>query len=112
MTFTAEVVVRLTGESSRLTLAHDGNPPATWTERDAADVLRTMLLAIDQAVNAGENAARGVSFRGISWIVTPFDDGVAIAIEIPSGAAVAGPFDIPEERLTALLTTVMHRAVH
>jgi hypothetical protein len=34
---------------------------------------------------------RFVTLRGFSWIVEPTPDGVVIAIEIPTGAAVAGP---------------------
>lgn len=107
MTYTAEVVVRITGEYERFTLEHGGNAPSDWTEVDVAGVLRDMLLAIDRAVNVGENAARTVTFRGISWIVSPFDSGVVIALEIPSGSAVAGPFNIREDRLNVLISRVM-----
>jgi len=33
--------------------------------------------------------------------------GVVIAIEIPSGAAVAGPFDIPQPALDRLISSVL-----
>jgi hypothetical protein len=48
--------------------------------------------------------------RGFSWIVEPADGGVVIALEIPMGAAVAGPFDIPQARLDALITKVIAAA--
>lgn len=108
MLYTAELVVRMTGQSERVTLEHAGNLPPRWDAADVAQVLRQMLLAVDRAVNGGENVAQSVSFRGISWIVNPFDSGVAIALEIPSGSIVAGPFDIAEDRLSALITQVMH----
>lgn len=112
MTFGAEVIVRLTGAYGQLTLEHTGNVPSAWTEDDVRGVLREMLMAVDRAVNEGENVARGVTFRGISWIVSPFDSGVAIALEIPSGSVVAGPFDIPEARLNALMSRVMQGTVN
>jgi len=34
---------------------------------------------------------------------------VVIAIEIPTGAAVAGPFAIEEARLTSMITSAMGR---
>ncbi|MBI1876504.1 MAG: hypothetical protein HYZ58_08480 [Acidobacteria bacterium] len=112
MTYEAEVVVRLTGAYERVTLEHGGNAPPAWTEDDVRGVLQTMLMAVDRAVNDGENAARTVTFRGISWIVSPFDAGVAIALEIPSGSVIAGPFDIAEARLSALISKVMQGRVN
>jgi hypothetical protein len=35
---------------------------------------------------------------------------VVIALEIPTGAAVAGPFDIPQARLDSLIANVMAAA--
>jgi hypothetical protein len=80
-----------------------------------------MLTAIDRAKNP-EAPPRDVTLRGFSWIVEPFeraqgrstdpsrDDGqVVIAIEIPTGAAVAGPFAIEEGRLTSLIASAMGR---
>jgi hypothetical protein len=48
-----------------------------------------------------------VALRGFSWIVEPSDGGVVIAVEIPMGAAVAGPFDIPQGRLDSMITRVL-----
>ena len=48
-----------------------------------------------------------VSLRGLSWIVTDAASGVAIAIEIPSGAIAAGPFDLPADELTLMITRVI-----
>ena len=69
--------------------------PAEWTELDVHAVLKSMLLAIDRAKNPGSDE-RYVTLRGFSWIVEPTEGGVVIAMEIPMGAAVAGPFDIPQ----------------
>jgi hypothetical protein len=45
--------------------------------------------------------------RGFSWIVEPLGSDVVIAIEIPMGAAVAGPFKADQSDLTARITRVM-----
>ena len=68
-----------------------------------------MLLAIDR-VKRPESEERYVALRGFSWIVEPTDAGVVIAMEIPSGAAVAGPFDIPQVRLDRMITRVLAAA--
>ena len=55
--------------------------------------------------------SRYSSLRGLSWIVNPYEDGgVVVAIEITLGAAIAGPFDIPQQALEAMITRVMARA--
>ena len=49
-----------------------------------------------------------MALRGFSWIVSPFETGgVVIALELTLGAAVAGPFDIPESELSATIARVM-----
>ena len=107
MQFEVEIVVRSTGQVVSEKLYHDGSPPERWEQSDVTAVLTAMLLAIDRAVTGDPNRARSVAFRGISWIVSPFEDGVALAIEIPSGSVVAGPFQIPEDRLSTLITTAL-----
>jgi hypothetical protein len=42
--------------------------------------------------------------------VEPAPGGVVIAIEIPTGAAVAGPFAIAQARLDGLITRVLAAA--
>lgn len=88
---------------------HQGNPPATWSELDVEGVLKSMLLAIARVKNPGEEPGP-VHLRGFSWIVEPTQGGVVIAMEIPSGAAVAGPFDIPQPTLDGLITRVLSAA--
>jgi hypothetical protein len=80
-----------------------------WTELDVHDVLKSMLLAIDRAKNPGSDREY-VALRGFSWIVEPVEGGVVIALEIPTGAAVAGPFDIPQATLDGLITNVIAAA--
>lgn len=83
--------------------------PRDWTEFEVEDVLRGILRAIDRAKNPDEAADRKIALRGFSWIVEPSDGGVVIAVEIPMGAAVAGPFDADPQQLDALITRTLQR---
>ncbi len=87
----------------------EGSPaPADWTDGDVVAVLNGMLRALDRRKNPDAAEDRPIALRGFSWIVNPFEDGgVVIAIEMMSGAAVAGPFDIAEETLTAMIQRVV-----
>jgi hypothetical protein len=109
MVFDIEIVLRDRDAAVAERLEHHGNEVSGWTERDVQEVLKAMLLAIDRAKNPGPQA-RFVTLRGFSWIVEPAPGGVVIAIEIPTGAAVAGPFAIPQARLDALITRVLAAA--
>jgi hypothetical protein len=117
MTFDIEVVLRdtdraITEKVSHLAAARD------WTDEHVRQVLRAILQAIDRAKNP-DAPPREVTLRGFSWIVEPWhpDGGqspegaqVVIAVEIPTGAAVAGPFGIEQERLTRMITRVLTTA--
>lgn len=103
MTFDVEVVVRQSGQVVQELLYHDGPQPAQWTDADARAILTAMLLAVDRAVTGSSAQPRPVLLRGLSWIVTPFEQGSAIAVEITSGSVVAGPFDIPQPALDTLV---------
>lgn len=83
--------------------------PRAWTEVDMAEVLREILGAIDRAKNPGTAGTRQIALRGFSWIVEPAEGGVVIAVEIPMGAAVAGPFDADQQQLDALITSTLQR---
>ena len=85
--------------------------PSAWTEADVAEVLTSMLRAMDRASNPQSVAERPVALRGFSWIVNPFEaGGVVIALEMSLGAAVAGPFDVEERHLTLLIQRTMDAA--
>jgi hypothetical protein len=106
MTFDIEIVLRERDYAVTERLEHDGNDPPQWTEVDVEAVLKAMLLSIDR-VKHPDAPQRFVALRGFSWIVEPAQGGVVIAIEIPSGAAVAGPFDIHPLLLDRLIRDVL-----
>ena len=106
MTFDIEIVLRDRDRAITRRLRHDGNDAPHWTELDVQEVLKSMLLAIEHAKNPASDR-QYVALRGFSWIVEPSDGGVVIALEIPMGAAVAGPFEIPQHRLDSLITRVL-----
>jgi hypothetical protein len=82
--------------------------PRAWTEADVTAVLYGMLRALDRAKNPGTEPDRPIALRGFSWIVNPFETGgVVIALEMTLGAVVAGPFDISESALSALIERAM-----
>jgi hypothetical protein len=109
MVFDIEIVLRDRDHAVAEQILHDGNDARGWTEADVQDVLKAMLLAIDRVKNPASDQ-RFVALRGFSWIVEPAAGGVVIAIEIPTGAAVAGPFDIPQSRLDSLIKNVLAAA--
>ena len=109
MTFDIEIVLRERDSAVTEQIVHEGNDPSRWTEGDVEAVLKSMLLAIDRLKNPAASE-RHVTLRGFSWIVEPAVGGVVIAIEIPSGAAVAGPFTIDQRALDLLINRVLAAA--
>lgn len=111
MTFDIEIVLRETDRAVTERASHPA-APVDWTDDDVRSVLKTILAAIDRAKNP-DAPAREVTLRGFSWIVDPLGKSskgqAVIAIEIPMGAAVAGPFDIEEARLTSMITRALGR---
>ena len=106
MTFTVEVLVKGKEEVVEKTINFEGPEAVAWTDEDARHVLELTLGAFDEVQNR-DSQERSVSLRGFSWIVTPVSEGVVIAIEIPSGAVVAGPFDADVDMLTATITRAL-----
>ena len=107
MTFDVEVLLKGTNEVVAETVTYDGPEPAGWTDADVREVLLSTLRVFDR-VNSGDGPGGDeVSLRGLSWIVTDADPGVTIAIEIPSGAVAAGPFDLPADELTQMIARVI-----
>jgi hypothetical protein len=84
-----------------------GLDPSVWTDSDVSKLLKAMLLAIHRAKNP-DSSDTPVFLRGFSWIVNPFEEsGVVVAIEIQTGAAVAGPFQIDKKQLEDMIARVM-----
>ena len=103
------VDVWLRGTDFARTASFDGpaRAPAVWTDIDVRLVLEGMLRAMDRQKHP-EGDEKPIALRGLSWIVNPYEEGgVVIAIEITLGAAIAGPFDIEQASLEALITRVI-----
>jgi len=104
-----DVDVWLRGQNVATTQSISGIPhePGAWTDDDVKAVLEGMLAAMHRAKHPREEPAP-IVLRGLSWIVNPFEDGgVVIAIEITLGAAIAGPFDIGQRELEAMIGRVV-----
>jgi len=108
MTFDVEIVLREQNVAVTAQVQHPAEPPA-WTDLDVEVVLKEILLAIDRVKHPAATE-RYVALRGFSWIVEPTPEGVVIAIEIPMGAAVAGPFQIAQAELDGMITRVLAAA--
>jgi hypothetical protein len=110
MTFDIEIVLRERNYAVTEHVLHPPRVPAEWTDDDVEQVLKEMLLAIDRVKNPGARE-RYVALRGFSWIVEPTaEGGVVIAVEIPTGAAVAGPFAANQAVLDQQITRVLTRS--
>jgi hypothetical protein len=108
MSIHVDIWLRGDNHATTQTIAPVAKAPEAWTDDDVAAVLEGMLRAMDRARNPDAAVDRPVALRGFSWIVNPYaDGGVVIALEMSLGAAIAGPFDIPERRLTAMISRVM-----
>lgn len=108
MTFNVEVVLRGSDAAVIETATLATAEAAVWTDADVRQVLVEILRAIERAQNPKADRDRMVALRGFSWIVEPNADGeVVIAIEIPMGAAVAGPFKASQPKLDAAITRVL-----
>jgi hypothetical protein len=84
--------------------------PRDWTDGDVARVLEGMLSAMHRLKFPGSGALT-VQLRGLSWIVSPADEGgVLIAIEITMGAAIAGPLDAEQRVLEETIARVIGQA--
>jgi hypothetical protein len=107
MKFNVEVVLK--GRDFAVTetvdIAH--GEPSSWNDAAVKDALVGIIKAIGRAENPSAPIDRQVVLRGFSWIVEPEGDKVVIAIEIPMGAAVAGPFAIGQSELDAMISRVL-----
>jgi hypothetical protein len=103
------VDVWLRGENFATTEAIEGiaHEPKNWADDDVRGVLEGMLQAMRRLKHPSDPPVP-VFLRGLSWIVNPYEEGgVVIAIEIAMGAAIAGPFDIPQAELETMILRVL-----
>jgi hypothetical protein len=108
MTFPIEIVLKGRDFAVAESLAVPHGEPATWNDDAVRAVLAEMLRAIGRAENPAAAAERAVLVQGFSWIVEPAaEGGVVVAIEIPMGAAVAGPFAIEQAALDQMIGRVV-----
>lgn len=107
MVFPVEIVLKGRDFAVTESVVVEHGEPSTWDDGAVRDVLIETLRAIDRAQNPGAPRDRIVILQGFSWIVEPNDKDVVIAIEIPMGAAVAGPFAIGQAELDAMITRVL-----
>jgi hypothetical protein len=108
MVFPVEVVLKGRDFAVTESIVVPHGEPATWDDGAVRDVLVEMLRAIGRAENPAAAAERAVVLQGFSWIVEPSaEGGVVVAIEIPMGAAVAGPFAIAQGDLDARIDRVI-----
>ncbi len=106
---TVSVDIWLRGTDFATTRAIEGipRPPQEWMDEDVRLVLEGMLREMNRLKNPSE-ADRAITLRGLSWIVNPYDQGgVVIAIEITLGAAIAGPVDVDQTALEAIIARVL-----
>jgi hypothetical protein len=107
MEFTVEIVLKGRDFAVAESVSVPHGAPATWTDEAVHDVLVEILRAMDRVQNP-QSAERAVVLHGFSWIVEPATDStVVIALEIPMGAAVAGPFTIAQSQLDTMITRVV-----
>jgi hypothetical protein len=107
VTFPVDVWLRGSDVATTEAIHGLATEPREWTEADVQLLLEGMLRAMHRCKHQS-NADQYVSLRGLSWIVNPFEDGgVVVAIEITLGAAVAGPFDVDQDVLEAMIGRVL-----
>ncbi len=110
MELQVDVWLRGTDFAKTQAISDVGTDPAAWTDQDVSKLLKAMLLAIHRAKNPSATDIP-VFLRGFSWIVNPFEDnGVVVAIEIQTGAAVSGPFRIDKKHLEDMISRVIAHA--
>ncbi len=107
MKVSVDIWLRGTDFATTETIDAVSRAPRAWTDEDVRAVLEGMLRAMDRRKRPGESD-REISLRGLSWIVNPYEEGgVVIAIEIATGAAIAGPFDIDQQALEGMVARVL-----
>lgn len=107
MGFPVEIWLRGDNHATTEEIAPVDTPPTAWSDGDVAQVLVGMLRALERARNPESEPDRPIALRGFSWIVSPFEGGVVIALELSLGAVVGGPFPLTERDLSAMIERVV-----
>ncbi len=101
-----DVWVRGTAAATTHQVAGVPDETAKWTDADVRRLLEQMLIALERAKNPGGETP-AISLRGFSWIVSSDAGGVLLHLDMQLGTASAGPFAIPEGRLTEIIARVV-----
>lgn len=101
MKISVEIMLRADPRVYTETFEHPGEP-ATWTTADMRHVIEGVLRPVQRLLRPGE-VEGPVQLRGLNWIVSPWQDGFVIALEIHSASVVAGPFSAPADLLEGLV---------
>lgn len=107
MTFPVEIVLKGRDFAITESLVIPSPDTPVWDDATVHAMLVEILRAIGRAEDPKLVADRPIALQGFSWIVEPLDGQVVIAIEIPMGAAVAGPFDVGQTELDAVVGRVI-----
>ncbi len=107
MTFPVEIVLKGRDFAVTQSVVVPGGDAPAWSDALVHDMLVEILRAIGRVQDPNAAADRPVALQGFSWIVEPNNGQVVIAIEIPMGAAVAGPFDVDQAELDAIVARVI-----
>ena len=106
MSVEVDVWVRGTLKAETYEIQSLPDDPNEWDEQDVRLLLSEMLLALEREKNPGGEPP-AVTLRGFSWIVSPYESGVLVHLEMQMGTASAGPLQIDQARLTTMMTKVM-----
>jgi hypothetical protein len=106
-TFPVEVVLKGRDFAVTESVSAPVSDPSSWDDAAVREVLVEILRAVDRVDRPKATDRREVMLRGFSWIVEPSEGQVVIAIEIPMGAAIAGPFKIAQADLDARISRVL-----
>jgi hypothetical protein len=107
MTFSVEVVLKGRDFAVTESVQVPFGEPSAWDDEAVRAVLVEVLRSLDRVQNPGTWQQRNVILQGFSWIVEPVEGGVILAIEIPAGAVVAGPFQIAQADLDGMIGRVL-----
>ena len=107
MTFPVEIVLKGRDYAVTDALVVPGGDTPEWNDTLVHHMLVEILRAIGRAEDPAAAVDRPIALQGFSWIVEPLNGQVVIAIEIPMGAAVAGPFDVDQVQLDSIVGRVI-----